>query len=537
MVTFEQLRDARLASLTEAADGWRTLARQMGAFEKRVVHELAGPLRTSGWAGPAAGAAFGRLDLVDDEFELAALQARMVAMVLTVGAARLTDVQKRLHAALDAVALVGLTVDNRGAVAPRPIEEWQRHDEDGRAGRARDYENARIYAEVIAAIVAEAATEDQHISHALDRLQPDQRGGMERYEWKDAVTDAREAAALLGVDEAAIPAGDPKQSAEWWQGLTDDQKQLYLTAYPERVGGLDGLPATARDQANRLALRAHLGELTMASAWSEHGERDKVRLENLLNKLETAEYGGPPAQQLLLLGLDNAGDGKAIVAVGNPDTARHTAVVVPGVGTELDGMRGQIDRARAIQIQANRLTPVEGNDVAVIAWLGYDTPGPDGSAIGYSHAQEAAPRLDQFINGLDIAHVSGPSHLSVLGHSYGSTVVGEAASQGDGLTVGDIITAGSPGMHVNTAAELQIDPRHVWAGAGDEDDISGDLGSIPGIHDNEPSDPDFGANQYHVDTHGHSDYWQEGSLSLQNQAAIVVGRYNLVVLDHGSGPQ
>jgi hypothetical protein len=34
--------------------------------------------------------------------------------------------------------------------------------------------------------------------------------------------------------------------------------------------------------------------------------------------------------------------------------------------------------------------------------------------------------------------------------------------------------------------------------------------------------------QFHVDTHGHSDYWKQGSESLLNQARIVVGKYDQV---------
>ena len=124
--------------------------------------------------------------------------------------------------------------------------------------------------------------------------------------------------------------------------------------------------------------------------------------------------------------------------------------------------------------------------------------------------------------------------ITVLGHSYGSVVVGEAASHGDGLAVDDVITAGSPGMSVNTAWDLHLDPRHVWAGGAADDPMTGGPGSIPGVHDNEPTDQDFGANRYHVDTSGHSGYWEPDSVSLRNQAAVVVGQYDLVTLDHGS---
>ncbi|MDI6104146.1 alpha/beta hydrolase [Actinoplanes sp. NEAU-A12] len=91
------------------------------------------------------------------------------------------------------------------------------------------------------------------------------------------------------------------------------------------------------------------------------------------------------------------------MAIGNPDTAAHTALLVPGVGTELDG--------------------------------------------------------------LNTAHTAGGSHLTAMGHSYGSTVLGEAASNGDGLAVTDMVAVGSPGMRVDNAAEFNIPTDHMWAGA------------------------------------------------------------------------
>jgi hypothetical protein len=55
-------------------------------------------------------------------------------------------------------------------------------------------------------------------------------------------------------------------------------------------------------------------------------------------------------------------------------------------------------------------------------------------------------------------------------------------------------------------------------------------------HGISPHEPEFGANQYAVDTSGHSAYWTPGSQSLQNQAAVIVGRYSLAGLEHGQAP-
>lgn len=211
-----------------------------------------------------------------------------------------------------------------------------------------------------------------------------------------------------------------------------------------------------------------------------------------------------------------------MIAVGNPDTADHTAVYVPGVGTTIDNLSGDIARVRDLQAEADRLTIGRAGDVATVMWLGYDTPGTDPSAVRGKHAGAGAPALDSFIDGLRSSH-EDEGRITVVGHSYGSTVVGTAASAGDGPAVDDIVVAGSPGMRVDNVADLQIDPTHVWAGAAEGDDVTGWMSHF--AHGPEPHKEDFGANRYEVDTAGHSDYWKPSTDSLRNQARIVVGHY------------
>jgi hypothetical protein len=280
---------------------------------------------------------------------------------------------------------------------------------------------------------------------------------------------------------------------------------------------LDGVPAVARELANRAVLRTNPGD---------HGR-------NLLDRLEAAEYAVPPGPPLLLMGVDTE-LGRAIVAVGDPNHAMHTCVLVPGVNTTLDDMPGQINRANKLSDEAQRISG--GEPVSVVAWLGYGAPGFDEGAADHHAAALGAPLLDRFVDGLHSSHdASVSAHTSVLGHSYGSTVVGEAAHDGNGLAVDDIITAGSPGMDVGSVKDLHVDPHHVWAGAADDDFVPNVLGR-PGVHGDVPNDVKFGANQYHVDTSGHSGYWDPASESLRNQARIIAGAYDRVTLDHGQLP-
>lgn len=101
----------------------------------------------------------------------------------------------------------------------------------------------------------------------------------------------------------------------------------------------------------------------------------------------------------------------------------------------------------------------------MIYWLGYDAPevplaeAPNLGIAGTGRADEAAPHLRDFTHGLRASH-EGPerANLTVLGHSYGSSVVGDADSGGDGLDADRISVVGSPGVTVGKASDLHVAP-------------------------------------------------------------------------------
>jgi hypothetical protein len=74
---------------------------------------------------------------------------------------------------------------------------------------------------------------------------------------------------------------------------------------------------------------------------------------------------------------------------------------------------------------------------------------------------------------------------------------------------------------VSHAKDLHMDPAHVYVGAARDDPIINCFsGTTLGPN---PADQSFGAEDFVVDTHGHSGYWNKGSTSLNNQAAVIAG--------------
>jgi hypothetical protein len=352
----------------------------------------------------------------------------------------------------------------------------------------------------------------------------------------------------------------PAEVNDWWNGLTRSQQDRMIQDFPRQIGGLDGIPADDRDEANRLALARQKQEV-LARMAVEHGNLPELR-EQMQRITKVEEALGKLGDRGYLLAVDTeayGGHGKVAVAVGNPDTARHTGVWVPGLSTTLYGaMDDNLDRVMRMNEAADRLTGGRGGDVSTVYWLGYDAPDLDNaSVLANGRAESARDPYLGFMNGLRATHEGEPGHLVAMGHSYGSTVVGEAARTGN-LPVDDIVVAGSPGMHVSGAGQLTSDPQHVWAGASSTDPVADAKFAEPwdkilfpaaapavwavetaadATHGDAPTSGGFGGNNWVADTGGHTSYWEPASESLNNQARVLAGRYDKVTLNSGTIPE
>jgi hypothetical protein len=94
---------------------------------------------------------------------------------------------------------------------------------------------------------------------------------------------------------------------------------------------------------------------------------------------------------------------------------------------------------------------------SVITWDGYAAPQSIfPQAAEDKWADGAKQDLDRFQDGLRASHEGAPAHNTVIGHSYGTTVVGHAARDGD-LNADDVVFVASPGVGVSNADQLHLD--------------------------------------------------------------------------------
>jgi hypothetical protein len=287
---------------------------------------------------------------------------------------------------------------------------------------------------------------------------------------------------------AGLSTSNPLGVAAYFAGLSPGDAAALGTSDPSAIGNLDGAPIALRYAAN-------------------------------------ARAAGPAYAGRQILGYQPGGDGRIIEVVGDLATATRIAVLVPGSDTTVAdfdrGLGGVQQRAPAWQ--ARQLLAASRPGTAVVAWLGYETPkGIGRAAIRSEWAEAGATSLVRFIDGI-VAQCPRAT-ITVIGHSYGTVVLGHAASRLP-AAVTDLIALGSPGMDVSRASGLHTHAR-VWAGS-DPTDWTLRLPEIRILgagHGVNPTAPSFGALPLRVgDAAGHDGYFVSGTGALASIAVVVAG--------------
>ncbi|MGC0422965.1 alpha/beta hydrolase [Embleya sp. AB8] len=532
---------------------WKTTAAKLTELENAFRTGVNDGVEAAGWKGQAAGTADLELEQTVRQIAISANQAQTISAAAERAASELPALQANLRSAIQEAESSGLRViENAGGFTVQAAAAGEGSGLTP-ADAAKQQSSIDGYVSRFNTLLRQASEADAKFAAVMTTLMPGDVAETQLNAWQNSVEDTQRVAALYGV--GPVPKLDPAQTAGWWRGLSDEQRALYLAAYPKQLGSMDGLPAAVRDKANRVALDQRLIELSPALAAGKSPNYDKREWENLteIKKQLVASSGRPSGAELFLLKFgDKFLDGQVVVSVGDPDKAKNISVSVPGTDTTVaDSLESGIKRVSAIQNLADSLNPGGQNNVASIFWLDYDAPeqnGPtaSGSMAGWDRSQEGAPRLKSFISG--VRAQGNDQHITVIGHSYGTALVGDAAKSGNGLAVDDIVSLGSPGMHVKHARDLHIDPAHVWAERAapgptvdtavvEGGQISHGTDHKPGFLSGvefvgslgtsrvTPTDTDFGANIMRGDAQEHSDYWDDGSQSLFNQAKVVAGKY------------
>jgi hypothetical protein len=187
----------------------------------------------------------------------------------------------------------------------------------------------------------------------------------------------------------------------------------------------------------------------------------------------------------------------------------------------------------------------------VIAWMGYDAPDSfQDTRIGAPWlARQGGDLLAADVNGLWATHNDlTPSHMTVIGHSYGSTTVTDAFAA-SGMHANDAVLIGCPGTDLaHSAADFHLDGGNVYVGAASTDPVSwfGEGGTLlPNVLNQQlgypvgpptglgtdPAGDAFGSIRFRaevmgadtLDFHDHSHYYDMGSEALRSMTNIASG--------------
>ncbi|MFC9857021.1 MULTISPECIES: alpha/beta hydrolase [unclassified Streptomyces] len=491
-LTWQLLRDLEPSEFETAGDGWHEVSGRADSDRVKTDRVMTAGLRET-QQGEAANGALARLERLSRNFQYIHTEAGLIRTALNGLAAELAVPRKQLLEALEDARSLKFTVHEDGSVSyPAAVGETLLGEEEAPGGTARGSgrlpleapgpnerpglptgrflpnphaAKAQGIADGIARAVRAAAEIDGRYATALGKL-----GAARGLDVTEATMDDafRDTAVVRSTASTYLGHGipwdrTPAERKEWWDALTEEQRQEYLEVAPDLVGNLDGIPAVARDEANRNYLPVLIGDVEQRGGEAARTKLDALR--ELRDKLNE-----PTKVPMYLLGIGDEGNGRAIVAYGNPDTSRNVSTYVPGLGTKLD--KDFVDDTLKRGMDTAKGARKFDASSAAIVWLGYDAP-QHVDVMGKGDAEKGAPAYNSFMRGLEATNESEDPHLTAIGHSYGSLTVGTAAQRVGGIPgADDIILLGSPGTGVGKAADLGVGKEHVFVGAADNDPVT-----------------------------------------------------------------
>jgi hypothetical protein len=463
---------------------------------------------TECWSGPAATAASESLLRVSTAVtEVTAAMAQSLAdadrMVTSADTAA-----ELAGEALAAAAAVPVALDQRGALgslpvvplgpSPDPAVALQQQyeavaDQAAAAGLAAETAAEALRSADLAALAAhEAVTALAAVGVVGGRVPVD-------------FLDLAAGVGLGGIPVPGAPPPDPAGAAAWWAAMSEEQRRDWIEAEPGLVGVLDGVPAWARDQANRLLLEEVLP-----------GDRGFAMAMATANEIRAREEAGEVVQLLQF-----APDHELVaLALGDLDTADAVGVVIPGVGNDpLGDLDDVADDAAAVADAAIAAAP--GLAVATVAYLGYRPPVNVALGLGQEAARTGGAALDRVLDGIAATRAGDPARVTVVAHSYGTVVTDESAERPGELSADAVVLMGSPGVD-NDRAGFEVD--EIYEASGGSDPIT-----WRELHGGQTWDPDTGLDAVSLPTEwdmGHGDYYDSDRPTLAAIGEVVAGTYD-----------
>jgi Alpha/beta hydrolase len=536
-LTFEEVEDwTRKTTVLQSLHGELS---QRSTTLVGLQDQLSDIRRLDGWEGSAAHAARQSFDPVDDDIVKAAAAVGAVRAQVFQTIADLTELRGKINEAKQFASANGYAIQFNGNI----VDLW---DLDTKANVSpQDMQRHLEARDRLMQMVTEIVSRGNEIESEASRvLWAANQGDI----GVDGLRDADQAA-TAGAHFALESDADPQEVEDWWNGRSPEQQQWMVANRPDWVRNLDGIPTVARNDANRTwmvgeraRLQAELDKERKIAPYGVGADRLRAKIRDLDSISKTLSE----TPNSLLIGLDTSGfNTKAIVSVGNPDTADNVSVTVPGMGSQVNAgstVEGMVREGALMRSEAMTQLELAGKGdqtVATVAWLGYDTPRWLDQASSDSLAEEGAPVLNTYLQSLDVTTTEPDQHLTLVGHSYGSLTSGLALADGANSVVDDYLAYGSPGFYAMDEADVGMQQGHVFVMQAPDDPIR--YVADTGLFGGDPADGSFvqlstaaqttDDGVYRQGASGHSEYPRPFTVG-QNEVLRITG-YNTAMVVAG----
>lgn len=264
--------------------------------------------------------------------------------------------------------------------------------------------------------------------------------------------------------------------ARLFSAMGERRSRVFALLHPGLTTAMTAAPPSDRFAASRVLVCADLAALLRARVGSRPGrqqaaldERIAARQSLLTGQVVLRHPDGTTTRHPhQLLSFDPAGDGRLVEVLGDLGRAQHLAVFVPGTGSDLARYSSSFDR----MLPFARADP----SLAVVLWQNADHPDQpfdDPPVLAVPHlgqlpdqlvryvrehvfaaalrdsADVAGPVLAADVAGLRVAAPVAAADLTVLGHSYGGSIVGSAEAHG--MVADRVVHVASAGAYVGDA--------------------------------------------------------------------------------------
>ena len=330
----------------------------------------------------------------------------------------------------------------------------------------------------------------------------------------------------------------------WWRQASAEDRAALVSGAPQIVGNLDGLPVALRNDANRVELERTIVELERSVenlGRAEQGEAtQRLHMLKEIDRSLTRKAGQPQRQ---LLSLDTEWPGRAAVVLGDLARADYVSYMVPGMFFTVDNQMVDWtvisqdlydEQTQWVDRLGTKDASLAEASVAVVSWIGYETPGLLDIA-SLDLAKDGAKFISSSVHGVQSTRSGDEPYVTLVTHSYGSTATLMALHDG-AVEVDSLVIIGSPGSAAQSVDDIRMPADKVFVGEAAWDPVvdTAFFGSDPGA-------ASFGATPMDVaggidpitgvelsPAVGHLGYFDAGTEAMRNMALVGLNRGDLV---------